>query len=96
MKNSFQISSSVQRALLGEITNNIKGIISYIDNNSLYLKVYFYRKPSEEEKENMRVVMTEVSVDFPHEVEEFKEEFIVWDGKSSFSTIKNLVFLRKD
>lgn len=98
MKKSFELAASANRALLGVITINIKAIAVYVDNqNILNLKAYFYNEPSESEKEDLRVVETEISADFePNDIKEFKDQFIVWDGREKLNNKENLVYLRRD
>lgn len=98
MKKSFELASSANRALLGAISGNIKAIIVYVDDNKvLNLEAYFYSKPSEQDAEDLKVVESEISADFADdEIIEFRDKFMVWDGKERLNLKDNLVYLRKD
>lgn len=87
---------SAQGALIGLINKNIKSIAVDFTNGKLDFTVYFYKAPDENEKEDMRVVTTEMVADFPDEIKDVNQAFIAWDGKTPFNTAENLVFLRKD
>ena len=93
---NYQLKLSAQRALLGEISNNVKAVAVNVKNNILEILVYFFKNPNSDDKDSYNFVTGEILADFPKEITDIKYNFIVWDGKSSFSTIKNLVFLRKD
>ena len=55
---------SLQVALLGIITNNLRGVITSSSENKIDIFFYYEKEPSEEEKEDAEVVATEVSCDF--------------------------------
>lgn len=63
---------SVQRALLGMITCNMKAITIGYTERSFSLKVYFEYEPNELELELLKEISTEVIADFP-KITEVKE-----------------------
>lgn len=58
---------SMQKALLGEITPNIRGITCGCNESEIIIKCYFNNEISEEEKEAMECVATEVIACFPNQ-----------------------------
>lgn len=63
---------SLSRALLGAISHNLRGAaVDFAVNgqdqiNTISLYFYFFTEPSEEDLEDIDVVGTEVTCDFPH------------------------------
>ena len=55
---------SLQRALLGNVTPNIRGVIALLDDNQIYLTFYFDGEISESDEENASEIETEVIADF--------------------------------
>ena len=58
------IVSSVNRALLGSITPNLRAVAADWDDQRILLVFYFHGTPSADDKETMSVVHTEVLTDF--------------------------------
>ena len=67
MEISFEISLqlSLQRALLGEITPNIRGITCACNESVIVVRCYFAGEITEEDEDSMDCVATEVISDFP-------------------------------
>lgn len=67
MEISHEISLwlSLQRALLGEITPNIRGITCACNKNKIVIRCYFAGEITEEDKDSMDCVEGEVIADFP-------------------------------
>ncbi len=55
---------SVQRALLGEVPPALRGVTLGWDDRLIYLRCYFDGPISEEDRESMELVATEVMADF--------------------------------
>jgi hypothetical protein len=65
-----QVLLSLQCALLGEITPNIRGITCSWDTSKITIVCYLQDDISEDIEESMECVATEVMADFPeHQVE---------------------------
>ncbi|MCT4713942.1 hypothetical protein MUA01_02905 [Enterobacteriaceae bacterium H18W14] len=58
---------SLQRALLGKVTENIRGVIASLDENNILLTFYYDGAITEEDKENASEIETEVIADFDEE-----------------------------
>lgn len=56
---------SLQRALLGEISPNIRGITCSWDTSIITIHCYFQAEISDDDRESMECVATEVIADFP-------------------------------
>lgn len=56
---------SLQRALIGTITVNVRAVTAGIAKEEVTVSVYYYAPPSEEETEEFAVIATEVIADFP-------------------------------
>ncbi|QDP01562.1 hypothetical protein [Thalassotalea sp. PS06] len=86
---------SIQRALLGAITENVRAITCGWDESTIHLKCIYYGEPSEEELDDLSCVETEVISDFPeHEVE--AKPLVLENGQSINSEILSVwVYRRK-
>lgn len=61
---------SIQRALLGVVTENIRAITCSWNETNILIKYIYGDNPSEEELDDLSCVETEIMSDFPeHEVE---------------------------
>lgn len=74
MMNSIELRTrvllSLQSALLGEITPNVRGITCRWDTSEIMIVCYLQGEVSEDIEESMACVATEVMADFPeHQVE---------------------------
>ena len=56
---------SIQRALLGAITDNLVAVTCGFEGTQIRIKAYFTSEPSEQEIEEIQCVGTEVIADFP-------------------------------
>ena len=93
---STTIRLSIQRALLGAITPNIRLItIGWNGLNSFQLLAYFENEPSEEEIESIESVCTEVNSDIAFQKNEVR---CVQSKKpiNELETLKGVVYLRKE
>jgi len=55
---------SLQRALLGNVTSNIRGVVALLDDNQIYLTFYYDGEISESDEEIASEIETEVIADF--------------------------------
>jgi len=93
---STTIRLSIQRALLGAITPNMRLItIGWNELKLFQLLVYFENKPTEEEIENIESVCTEVNADIAFEKNEVR---CVQSKKpiNELEILKWVVYLRKE
>lgn len=56
---------SLQRALVGSITSNIRAVLCQVENAKATVKVIFANTPSEHDLERMSIVETEMCADLP-------------------------------
>ena len=56
---------SAQRALIGEVTTNMRAAALKVEDSSIELRIFFDSEISEEDEENVRVIETEIMADFP-------------------------------
>jgi len=87
---------SVQRALLGEVTANIRAVTCSVDANKIVLRWIVDGAISEELEDNLSVLGTEVISDFSdHHI---SEEFIRCDAPSDIKAfyLDYLAYLRKE
>ncbi|MFU0781148.1 MAG: N(4)-acetylcytidine amidohydrolase [Citrobacter braakii] len=104
MKGNVMISSdlnsyvrlSLQRALLGNVTSNIRAVTVELKNKNISLHFYFDGEPDDSDQESVSVVEAEVIADFD---EDFAIEAIAMRLDYP-QPIKNfngfLVYLRKE
>lgn len=68
MKNNYKyikrLKLSIQSALLGAITENIRNVAVYINEKKIFLYFFINGEISEDEKENISIIETEVIADF--------------------------------
>jgi len=57
--------TSVQRALLGAVTDKLVAVTCGYAGNEIRINAYFSSEPSEQDVEEIRCVGTEVIADFP-------------------------------
>lgn len=87
---------SLQVALLGEISPNIRGITCSWDSSKIIIRCIFHGAIKEEDRDSMEFVCTEVIADFPnHEVE---MEYIRADSPESLQKygLMAWVYCRKE
>ena len=63
--NEIHLLLSINRALLGEITPNIRGITCAYNENKIIIRCCFEGEITEENEESMDCVEAEVIADFP-------------------------------
>jgi len=56
---------SIQRALLGEVSSALRGVSVDWDHQTINIRSYFDSEISEDDRESMSSVQTEVLADFP-------------------------------
>jgi len=90
-----EVLLSLQRALLGEVTANLRAVTVRYDDNSIHFEAYFDGAPNDEEREGMSLVETEVMADFPstHEV---THEVIRLDAPAPIPKNRTWVYFRKE
>lgn len=88
--NTNELKLSTQRALLGAITANMRAITLQAKNDSLLLRVIFYKNPSDDEKDLLGDITAEILADF-NEINHVNEEFII-DSKSPSKNLECLDF----
>lgn len=86
---------SVNRALIGSITPNMKAITIGMSNDNFILRAYFSSKPSEEERELLKEITSEIAADF-EEINSFNEEFfVIGENFKNIECLDDWVFLMK-
>jgi hypothetical protein len=93
---SAKIKLSFQRALLGEITPNIRGITCGWNDSMITYKCYFHGEISEENQESMDCVATEVVADFPDYMIDFQCERLDMPEPLNAHTLLIWVYKRKE
>ena len=87
---------SLQRALLGNVTSNIRAVIAELSGKNINLHFYFEGEVGDDDEELVSVIETEIIADFD---EDFTVDTIV-QRLDSPQAIKNknglLVYLRKE
>ncbi|WHP32245.1 hypothetical protein QMG90_04745 [Trabulsiella odontotermitis] len=93
---SSYVRLSLQRALLGNVTPNIRAVVVELKNKNISLLFYFDGEPNDDDEELVSVVETEVIADFD-------EDFVIEAIATRLDypqPIKNtngmLVFLRNE
>ncbi len=91
-----RILLSTHRALLGAITNNMRLITIDWNKDFLKLKAYYDKEVTEDDIENLGIIMTEILADFPdiNDVEELYEYSI--EPINNLKFLREVVFLRKE
>ena len=59
---------SVQKGLLGEVGSNLRAVRVRIDEEAIHLSSFFDGPPSEEDRESMSCVETQVIADLPDNI----------------------------
>lgn len=96
MINRNEILISVFRAMLGNISNNVRAITIGWSVNKFFIRAYFDREPQAEDIEDISIISTEVLADF----RTFKEEQLdCIYSKAPINELERLaewVFIRKE
>jgi hypothetical protein len=87
---------SIQRALLGEVTPNIRAVTGRIDSDRIVLRWIVDGAISDELKGDLGAVGTEVVADFP--IHQISEEFVRCDAPADIRGhyLDYIAYLRKD
>jgi len=94
----LEIRLSIQRALIGNISKNVRGICCDWDDEFEWFRIIFYLdiEPNEEERELQSVVMTE----FHNDLQNFKKfyEECIYSKKpySDMNKLRLVVFWRNE
>jgi len=56
---------SIQRALIGEVTANMAAVTCALRQDRIVLRCYYFGTPTEEDKQRLSAVGSEVIADFP-------------------------------
>ena len=67
MDNRAKVLLSVQRALLGEVTPDLRGVSVEVNDNRVRLTSYFADKVTEDQKDVVSTITAEVAADLPHD-----------------------------
>ena len=96
MTNSLisKIQLSIQRALLGEITDKVRGVTFKLENNKIEILTYYDGEITEDNQESVDCALTEIYADFEN-IE------ISWDIKRidyphKIICLDHWVYLRKE
>ncbi|MBX6313852.1 MAG: hypothetical protein IRY99_13190 [Isosphaeraceae bacterium] len=90
-----RILLSLQGALLGEVPPALRGVTVGWDERSIRIIAYFDGEISEEDRESMACVETEVIADFP-EGEEIRLDSVRRDAPAAMETLNEWVYLRRE
>jgi hypothetical protein len=63
------VALSLQRALLDAVTPNLRGVVFSLDQNILKISWFFDGPPSEDDRDRLSVVETEVVADCPADLQ---------------------------
>lgn len=90
-----KIVGSVQRALLGSVTPNLRGVAVDWDETEILVICYFHGSISDDDREEMSCVHTEVATDFVDIVPvHFRLDRL--DMPAKMNGFRAWVFLRKE
>jgi|GEM_PF-3375530 len=95
---SVDIRLSLQRALIGNISEHVRGICCDWNDNHEWFRIIFYLdvEPNNEERELQSIVMTEFHCDLP-EFKKFYEECVFNDKPLTESdTLRLIIFWRNE
>lgn len=62
---TVELKLSLQRALLGEVTNKLFAVTAGLTDSCITVAAYYDGEPNDDDREQMEVVATEVVADFP-------------------------------
>jgi hypothetical protein len=62
----FTLKLSIQRALLGEVTDRLIAVTCGLEERHIQIRAYVSGKVTEEDIDRIQCVSTEVIADFPH------------------------------
>jgi hypothetical protein len=94
------IRVALQISLLGEVYADVRAVAYSYDSNRKFFLIRFYlnRTPTEDDYENVSIVMTEFISHFKHsEFDEIKEECLYSNlPKSALDALDGFVYSRKE
>jgi len=90
-----QIILSANRALLGAVTENLRGVTVDYSKDQLTLKAYFDKGATEVDKELIDIALTEMIADFK-EINECKYESVDLFFPTKMTVLKDWVFMRNE
>jgi hypothetical protein len=90
-----EVLLSLQRALLGEVTPNLRAVTVNYDDTSIHFEAFFDGAISDDEREGMSLVETEVLADFPA-VHKVTHEVIRMDAPAMIPKDRIWVYFRKE
>ena len=87
---------SAQRALLGAITPNVRGVTVAYNNQQLTLRAYYDKDPLEEEKELLDFALGEMVADFYPSIEKYLFEPQVLPYPMKMAMLSDWVYVRHE
>lgn len=85
---------SSNRALLGAITPDVRGITIDYNDQLFTLRAYFDNAATTRDKELIDIALTEIIADLHHEIKEFKYEPVNLNFPNKMTCLKQWVYLR--
>jgi hypothetical protein len=90
-----EVLLSLQRALLGEVTPRLRAVTVKYAESSVHFEAYFDGEVSDEDRESMSLVETEVMADFPSD-HLITHEVIRLDAPALIPKDRTWVYYRKE
>ena len=87
---------STNRALLGAVTTNLRGVTIDFNNQIFILRAYFDNGATDDDKELINVALTEIIADLHNEIKEFQFEPIDLNFPNKMTCLKHWVYLRNE
>lgn len=91
----IRVILSVQRALLGEVSPALRGVTVGWDEKRIAILCYYDRRISEEDREAMSCVETEVMADFPADLQ-IDLDVIQCDAPQEMKLLDVWVYCRRE
>jgi hypothetical protein len=85
---------STNRALLGSITPNLRGVTVDYNPNRLILRAYFDNGASTDDKELLDIALTEIEADMYHDIRKFEYEPVDLSYPIKMDVLKDWIYLR--
>jgi len=87
---------SSNRALLGAVTLNLRGVTIDYNNQLFILRAYFDNGATDNDKELIDFALTEIIADLHNEIKEFQFELIDLNFPNQMACLKHWVYLRHE
>ncbi|MES1220500.1 MAG: hypothetical protein ABUT20_33675 [Bacteroidota bacterium] len=87
---------SSNRALLGAITTNLRGVTIDFNNQLFVLRAYFDNGATDDDKALIDAALTEIIADLHNEIKEFQFEPIDLSFPNKMVGLKHWVYLRHE